>query len=200
MRTYTKRLPFSPTVKVRYTHTYAAASAGQTHGGTGERARARERERERENALAQLLFNSVENIRSTLYAGRSAESGARRCALIVILRLSSEKTQKKIGPTAIRTRDLPICSRPPYHLATEPFILDGRTFWRLLYCTCARLHLDKPQVALALPHTREVALALPHTRASQRATPSASSLYSPLACNPPPMIPTLVSKLGQNER
>ena len=25
-----------------------------------------------------------------------------------------------IGPTAIRTRDLSICSRPPYHLATDP--------------------------------------------------------------------------------
>jgi hypothetical protein len=24
------------------------------------------------------------------------------------------------GLTAIRTRDLPICSRPPYHLATNP--------------------------------------------------------------------------------
>ena len=26
----------------------------------------------------------------------------------------------KRGPTAIRTRDLSICSRPPYRLATEP--------------------------------------------------------------------------------
>ena len=33
------------------------------------------------------------------------------------------KEKKSPGPTAIRTRDLPICSRPPYHLATEPSIM-----------------------------------------------------------------------------
>ena len=46
-----------------------------------------------------------------------------------------ERKQKEnyLGPTAIRTRDLPICSRPPYHLATEPSIILIMQFPRDMY-------------------------------------------------------------------
>ena len=35
-------------------------------------------------------------------------------------RKKREEQSKTVGLTEIRTRDLPICSRPPCHLATNP--------------------------------------------------------------------------------
>ena len=63
--------------------------------------------------------------RRALHPRGCSRSAERRCAR----RSSSGEVPRAagkialfvpIGPTAIRTRDLSICSRPPYRLATEP--------------------------------------------------------------------------------